>query len=143
MVRAMQQTELGERLSVADPPFSVPADITLDLPCPPSVNRTRRVHYPGLKATRDWTKRADALVTLLWANGGRPKVPLRQFECLIILNERLVRLDPDNLVKSTIDYLRRLGLIPDDSPKYFRELRIVWGDAPHGIRVVLKPREPN
>ena len=60
-----------------------------------------------------------------------------------MLDEQTVEIDLDNGVKALIDYAKRLGLITDDSKKYLRELRVVWGYAPHGCRLILKAREPN
>jgi hypothetical protein len=37
-----------------------------------------------------------------------------------------------------IDYLRRIEVIQNDSPKYFRKLTVEWGTAPEGCRVTVK-----
>ena len=49
----------------ADVPFLPPLDpkpIVLDLPVPPSVNRTRKVDWRARSATARWHAQADALV---------------------------------------------------------------------------------
>ena len=130
--------------AAVDRPFGAPiTDIELDLPPPPSVNKTRRIDRAGQRVTAKWHKAADELVTIAWSGGRRPKNILAQFEVVIVLDERRVRIDLDNGIKSLIDYARRLGLIVNDDKRYLRELRVVWGDAPHGCRLILRPREPN
>lgn len=127
--------------SMADPPFACPPDIVLDLPAPPSVNRTRRVDWKGRRQIEAFANVADAYVM---AAKGRANSPLRiekipRFELLITLSESHTRIDLDNGLKALIDYLRRIEVIEDDSPKHMRRLTIEWGRAPHGCRVTIKP----
>lgn len=63
------------------------------------------------------------------------------YELTIILDRKLCKSDPDNIVKVWVDYLRRLGLIEDDSPKFAERTLIIWGEAPEGCRVILRPAE--
>jgi Holliday junction resolvase RusA-like endonuclease len=127
--------------SMTDPPFAVPPDVVLDLPAPPSVNRTRRVDWKGKKQITAFTNVADAYVL---AAKGRSNSPLRlvkipRFELIITLSENHTKIDLDNGLKALIDYLRRIGLIEDDSPKHMRRLVVEWGRAPFGCRVTVKP----
>ena len=115
----------------------------LDLPVPPSVNRTRKVDWRGVAAHNAWKAEADAMV---WQSGqfkaAQKDIP--RFELTIILNERTCRLDQDNAIKAAIDYLRRLNIVTDDGPKQLRRTVIEWGDdetAPAGCRLVVNPCE--
>jgi hypothetical protein len=112
--------------------------IELDLPPPPSVNFARRLNKAALPKLAAWTKQADALTTLAWAGGKRPKQQLDKFEATIVVSENC-GLDLDNAPKRIIDYAKRLGLIVDDSRRYMRAVHIVWGDAPEGCRLILRP----
>ena len=138
---AFEHMKLNAAPLMTDRPFGAPLDIELDLPPPLSVNRTRKLNRAALRDIDRWTKQADALVTSAWTGGRRPKQALQQFEAIIILDEQMNRLDGDNGVKLLIDYARRLGLIADDSKKYMRELRVMWGNAPHGCKLILRARE--
>jgi hypothetical protein len=117
-------------------------DIRLDLPVPPSVNRTRRINWAGHAAVKRWLKAADALTTAAWAGGNRPKHVIERFEILLTLDEAQAGADLDNVMKVPIDYLKRLGLIIDDSGKYMRRIVVEWGHAPHGARLILSPHRP-
>lgn len=120
-----------------DVPFKPPLECVLDLPAPPSVNRTRRLDSKGAGLVLRWVEQCDARI---FASGGMKmyrRVP-RRFEATIIFDESLVNLDLDNGVKAVIDYVRRVGLITDDSKKYMRRLVIEWGEAPHGCRLILR-----
>lgn len=124
---------------VSSPPFALPADVVLDIPIPPSVNRTRRVDMAAAAATEDWKRQADLL---LMATGqyraARRAPPLERFELLIILDEKRCRLDPDNPVKAAVDYLRRIELIKNDDKRYMRRIVVEWGEAPEGCRLILR-----
>ena len=124
-----------------DVPFAPPPDIVLDLPPPPSVNVTRKIDKSALTKIAAWTRSADALTTAAWSGGRRPKGVLGRFEATIVLSETMTKMDLDNAVKKTIDYAKRLGLIADDGPRYMRAVHIVWGDAPEGCRLILRPSE--
>jgi Holliday junction resolvase RusA-like endonuclease len=126
--------------SMSDPPFAVPPDIILDLPAPPSVNRTRRVDWASARTVKAWANVADAYVL---AAKGRQISPLRlkkikRFELHIAMSEHHTKIDLDNGLKALIDYLRRINLIEDDSPKHMRGLHVTWGLAPMGCRVTVK-----
>jgi Holliday junction resolvase RusA-like endonuclease len=127
--------------SMADPPFACPPDIVLDLPPPPSVNRTRKVDWTARRQVTAWHNVANAYVL---AAKGRQVSPLKltrvsRFELLIVLSERQTRIDLDNGLKALIDYLRKIELIEDDSPKHLRRLVVEFGTAPFGCRVTVRP----
>jgi Holliday junction resolvase RusA-like endonuclease len=85
-----------------------------------------------------WTKQADALTMQAWAGGKRPAMIVDRFELTVILSPECHK-DCDNILKSAVDYLRRLGLIKDDSPRYMRRVIIEWGEARYGCRLILRP----
>lgn len=130
-------------MNVIDRPFGLPieaSEFSLDLPAPPSVNRTRRVDWEGARATKKWAKEADILLMAARCRV-RERLPRKistTFEATIILSERHTHIDIDNGVKAVIDYLRRVELIEDDSPKYLRRLVVEFGDAPLGCRVHVR-----
>lgn len=108
--------------------------ITIDLPAPPSVNQTRRIDWAGQAKRKQWITRADWIV--MRQRVGR-KIAGR-FEVQIIFAEK-TRIDPDNGLKVVLDYLRRIEAIPGDSFKFVKRIIVEQGEAPEGVRVVLKP----
>src|SRR5258708_40275915 len=110
------------------------SDVVLDLPVPPSVNRTRKVYWPGSTATAAWWLQADRLMLVARY---RP-TKINRFELHVTFSDT-VRLDLDNGLKSLIDYLRRIEAIVDDGPQHLRKLVVEWGDAPEGCRVRIVP----
>jgi Holliday junction resolvase RusA-like endonuclease len=128
--------------SYADAPFHVPPDVVLHLPVPISVNVTRRVDWAAHKKLKIWKRAADQIVLL----AKREKIPLKlerikRFELTITLCEVQSRIDIDNGLKNLIDYLKRIELIEDDSPKHMRALHVVFGEAPLGCVVTVRPCE--
>lgn len=126
---------------MTDPPFAVPPVIVLDLPAPPSVNKVRRVNWAAVRCVKAWHNVANSYVL---AAKGRTISPLRltkvpRFELHIVMSEDHTKIDLDNGLKALIDYLRRIELIEDDSPKHMRRLVVEWGKAPFGCRVTVKP----
>lgn len=137
---------LVDRSSFTDRPFAPPLDIELDLPVPPSVNhiwkRTKagkRAVYPSPDYER-WKRDADGLIFAMAQFRGVKPLPA-QFEALIVLCEKRCNLDLDNAPKAILDYAKNARLIVDDGKRYMRELRVTWGYAPHGCRLILRPRE--
>lgn len=123
-------------VDVSEPPFAVPADVVLDVPVPPSVNRTRKVHWSGHRKYEAWKKQAGLHLVV---NGQFRKAArgLSRYELVITLDEAKCRLDPDNPIKAACDLLRSLEIITDDSPRQARRITIEWGDAPDGCRLRL------
>lgn len=125
----------------ADPPFAAAPDIVLDLPAPPSVNKVRRVDWSSVRVVKAWQNVSNAYVL---AAKGRTNSPLKltkvpRFELHIVMSEELSKIDLDNGLKALIDYLRKIELIEDDSPKHMRKLVVEWGRAPFGCRVTVRP----
>ena len=123
--------------TIIERPFAPPIETTLDLPCPLSVNRTRKINPAVLKEIERWIENSDK--EILAAGGMRKfaKMP-GAFEAILILDESLNELDLDNAPKIVIDYARRLGLVRNDSKKFMRRVVIEWGDAPRGCRLILR-----
>lgn len=122
---------------VSAPPFLPAPDIVLDVPLPPSVNRTRRIDPAAAGEVERWKKSADMLLMAAGQYRAAKKAAFDRFEITIILNEDC-RLDLDNPVKAAIDYLRRIEVIPNDDKRHLRKLTVVWGEAPEGCRLVLR-----
>jgi Holliday junction resolvase RusA-like endonuclease len=131
-----------------DRPFGAPIDIQIDLPVPPSTNRIWQRAKSGKRAVytspeyKAWKRAADDLVAAMAQFRGVKPI-LGAFEATIILSERHTRIDLDNSVKALLDYAVRSNLVVDDAPKFLRRLLVEWGHAPHGCRLILRPREPN
>lgn len=123
-----------------DLPFLPAPDVVLDVPVPPSVNRLCRISYANRPLLRRWKKTADMM---LMASGQyrQAKAVKGPFELHVVLDERRCRADPDNVIKVAIDFLKRIELITDDSPKYARQIVIKWGEAPEGCRLILRGAE--
>lgn len=132
------------RPDTSDRPFALPnrelTTIVIDLPAPPSVNRTRRVDWSAQKQTSAWKRSADAFMLQRRDVFKLAKIQGR-YELLIALSEERSRIDLDNGIKAIIDYLRRIELVVDDSPKYLRRLVVEWchpAAAPEGVRVTIQ-----
>jgi Holliday junction resolvase RusA-like endonuclease len=108
--------------------------LTLDLPVPPSVNRTRAVNWSALMQSKNWAREADAMV-MAQKRGVFPTY--HRFELLITISEQHTRIDLDNGLKIMIDYLRRIEVICDDAQANLRRLVVQWGEAPLGVRVTI------
>ena len=125
---------------MSERPFALPANSTetvLDIPVPPSVNRTRKVNWPGHRDYVKWKRHAGFHLV---ANGQRRKAArgLSRYELTITLDRAKCGLDPDNPIKAAIDLLRGLGVIIDDSPQYAERIVIQWGEAPDGCRLTVR-----
>jgi Holliday junction resolvase RusA-like endonuclease len=135
----MTVTSPMEIVDTSARPFGLPAEIILDLPPPPSVNRTRRVNWRGQHAAEQWCAVADKVV-MATRRPNQPRKIEGPFDLHVTLSPT-VRSDPDNGLKSLIDYLRRIEVIQNDSPKFFRRLTVEWGTAPEGVRVTVRACE--
>ena len=128
------------RDTFTDRPFGCPPDVVLDIPVPPSVNKARRIDWRNHRLTKAWHRHCS---NLLMSTGqykfAKNHKPAERYELTLILDESQTWIDLDNSVKLANDYLKRLGLIVDDGPKYCRRIVLEWGDAPHGCRLILKP----
>jgi len=116
----------------------------LDIPVPPSVNRTRRVDRSASRLVSNWHAKADAEIM----SSGQYKIARRgrrtdrPCEIAVILCEKKCRLDPDNPLKAAIDYLRRIELIENDTGKHVRKITVEWGAAPKGCRIIISEAPP-
>lgn len=126
--------------SMTDPPFAVAADIVVDLPVPPSVNRTRRIDWTAKRSVEAWKNVCDSYVMAAKARKISPLklVTIEKFELIVTLSEQHTKIDLDNGIKALIDYLRRINLIKDDSKACMRRLVVEWGNAPFGCRVTVR-----
>jgi Holliday junction resolvase RusA-like endonuclease len=113
-------------------------EIELHLPCPPSVNETRRIDMRKKTKHDEWCRRADQHVMVQRKKCHKITGP---FEIHVIVSEK-VRLDLDNVVKHLIDYLVNIEFVPDDRRKYLRKLTVHWGVAPEGVLIRVKARPP-
>ncbi len=120
-----------------DAPFLAPIETILNLPRPPSVNRTRKVDWKAHKAHKAWILQADMQVLIEGGLRRLNKMP-GKFEATLILDEHTCNLDLDNACKAVIDYARRLELIIDDDKRHMRRLTIEWGHAAYGCRLILR-----
>lgn len=118
-------------------PFALPIDIVLDLPAPPSVNRMRKWDAASQRMVNDWKKAADKFV--LTQRRGQPRKIYGAFAVEITMSEAHTGIDLDNGVKALIDYMRRIDAIENDSQKFLRKLTVIWGTAPEGCRVTVRP----
>jgi Holliday junction resolvase RusA-like endonuclease len=112
----------------------VPAEIMLDLPAPMSVNRTRKIDWHAKARMDSWARVADAIVM----SQGKLIGIKGPFELHITMSGSISKLDLDNGLKQTIDYLRRIEVIENDDPKFMRRLVVDWGTAPEGCRVIVR-----
>lgn len=131
------------RADTSNPPFA-PSDIVLDLPVPPSVNKTRRYDMAHTKIVTEWKKKAEPLVLSAKTSSANPLKLSRieRFEIAVIISEDHTEMDLDNGIKSLVDYLKTIGVIKDDAKRNMRALSVIWGsseDAPEGCRVFVRP----
>lgn len=132
--------------STIDRPFAPPLDpdpmiggMVIDLPAPPSVNRTRKLDFSSLRVTNAWKSVANEYVLVAKARKINPLklTKVSRFELHVVF-AHTHKLDLDNGLKALIDYLRKIEVIEDDSPKHMRRLVVEFGDAPYGCRVTIR-----
>src|SRR5882672_6922732 len=114
-------------IDTSDRPFALPnrelITTVIDVPVPPSVNRSRRIDWRNFKEVKAWHKSADNMMMFVPKAHRRPIAG--RYELLIQLSEETA-LDQDNGLKCLIDYLRRIELVTNDSKKYLRRTVIEW-----------------
>lgn len=114
--------------------------IVLDLPAPPSVNRTRIVNWAAQRSLSQWKRQADSAVLLCRskqrAAGQLIKSIAGPFEIHVTVGGRM---DIDNGLKPLIDYLRQIEAIENDDPRHMRRLVVDWSPDIKGCRVTIRP----
>lgn len=132
-------------IDTSDRPFGLPAEVVIDLPFPPSVNRiwrgVRRDNGHSVMLSpeyRKWKDSADALALLrrTCRDSNRIAGP---FEAAILLNMEAGLGDIDNRIKAVLDWLQSRQVIEND--KLCMELSIKWALpelAPDGCRVTVR-----
>jgi len=108
--------------------------ITLRLPEPLSVNRTRRIDWKNYPKVKAWIKHADGL--FLTQKRGLGKPITGEYEITITLRDGSLT-DLDNTCKAILDVVRRFGLVTDDDPKHMKRLVVEFGDV-EGCRVDIR-----
>jgi Holliday junction resolvase RusA-like endonuclease len=113
----------------------------IDLPIPPSVNRTRKINWRAHKKVVSFVTNADGCVMMAKRRKDDPlKLEKhRRFQLNLTFSEQLTDVDLDNSLKTLIDYLRRIEAIENDAPANMRRIVIEWGLAPMGVRVEIVP----
>ncbi len=116
-------------------------DIVLDLPPPISINKLRKIDWTASKRLQAWRRSADSYVLAAKCRTDNPLklVKVQRFELWITLSEAIVEIDADNSLKHLIDYLRRIELIENDAKRNMRGVHVVFGVAPIGCRVTVRP----
>ena len=115
-------------------------EVVLDLPVPPSVNRTRKINWAHKQKVDAWKKNCDAHVLAAKTRAISPLklVKIPRFELTITISEDHTEIDLDAGLKALIDYLRRVEVVEDDSQKHMRKLTVEWGHAPEGTRITVR-----
>ena len=129
-------TESAESTENGEPkvPKEGKVSISLDLPAPPSVNRTRRYNWAHRAVHQGWLELAYRHVM------AQPKQQpiVGRYAVRIVMKEGL-KMDLDNGVKALLDFLHKIELVTDDAPAFLREFTVAWGDAPEGCRITATP----
>ena len=103
------------------------AVVMLELPVPPSVNRTRRVDWAGQAKLEEFKQLADWMISAAFSPGPAPCRKITgPYELTIAIPENRRR-DLDNYHKAIIDYLVSREFTPDD--RQLRRLIVEWGDG--------------
>lgn len=114
--------------------------VTLDLPCPPSVNALY-ANVPGhgrvkTERYRTWLNAAGWAIKMQ-----RPaKIPGPYSMTMIVHRKDKRKRDLSNFVKATEDLLVAHGVVSDDSGA--TEIHLYWTDSGKGVRVMLSPAMP-
>lgn len=117
-------------------------EIVLYLPICPAANKLRKIDRAGQPAHEAWIKECHATMAVARSIERKQGTPRHKqitgLFAIDILLDRGCRYDLDAVVKSTIDYCVRIGLVPNDSQKYLDDVHLHWGDVPEGMRVTLR-----
>lgn len=121
----------SEESTVVEPP-----ELTLDLPLPPSINRTSGKRLGNEHwLVKAWRRQADA--HLMATRQSRYIKLVKGTVSIRIIWDLQNLADIDNRIKYLLDYLQRLGIVTNDNK--VRGLHIDYGVAPAGCRVIVRP----
>jgi hypothetical protein len=115
------------------------AVITLDLPIPPSVNRTRRIDWAGHREQWEFRTRADLFLSAHDRDAPRKtRCITGPYELTIAIPETLSGLDLDNHCKTLIDYLVSREFVAGDDKRFLRRLVVEWAFETVACRITIK-----
>jgi|SRR5215469_8758582 len=113
-------------------------DIVLDLPLPPSVNKTRRINWATYNEYKRWTVKADK--HLVFYKQNRQAGIDGPYQILVEVGDTYLRGDLDNILKQLIDYCVSREFVGGDNKMRLREIRMKFVTAiPNACRVTIKP----
>lgn len=117
--------------------------IDLLLPVPPAANRLRRIDWRNRPAHVAWQRNCDLAAQSQIQVLTRTVFPVISGPYAVTITvDKTCRLDTDSTIKSVLDYLVRVELVTDDSPKYLQEIHIYRGDVGAGkLRIVVQSME--
>jgi len=109
---------------------------TIQLPMPPSTNSLFG-QAPGRKRylTKEYAEWTE-LAGLILKRARPPKFPAEVFIGITLQDSG--NLDGDNRIKAPLDLLVKHQVIKDDSRKYVREIRLMWGNVT-GCKIEVRP----
>ena len=114
-------------------------EITLDLPIPPSVNRTRRVDWGGHKQVKEFYLRSDLFLSAHDREAPRKtRVITGPYQLTIAIPETLSGIDLDNHCKTLIDYLVAREFVAGDGKQHLRRLVVEWAFETVACRITIK-----
>ena len=113
--------------------------IVLDLPIPPSVNRTRRIDWSGHKQVKEFYTRADFFLSAHDRDAPRKtRCITGPYELTLAIPETLSGIDLDNHCKTLIDYLVSREFVGGDDKRYLRRLVVEWAFETVACRITIK-----
>jgi Holliday junction resolvase RusA-like endonuclease len=112
-----------------------PAELVLELPAPPSVNRTMGTKLGSLHPlVKAWRRTADAHLLVTKQSKHLRLIEGTVFITIIWDISNLA--DIDNRIKHLLDYLQLLGIVTNDNK--IRSMYVAEGRAPAGCRVTVR-----
>lgn len=123
--------------TVGDSPTIAPIDLVLELPSPPSINRTIGTRLGSQhRLVKQWMRAADAHLLMT-----KQSKRLRRLEGIIsidIIWDIQDLADIDNRIKYLLDYLQLIGVVSNDNK--IRSMHLDYGVvcvAPAGCRIKI------
>jgi hypothetical protein len=112
--------------------------IVLDLPIPPSVNRTRRVDWQGHKQVKEFYTRSDLFLSAHDRDAPRKtRIITGPYQLTIAIPETLSGIDLDNHCKTLIDYLVSREFVAGDDKQHLRRLVVEWAFETVACRITI------